>query len=101
MNPPGADWTYVDRLKKMTGMKLVLKGIDTGEDAKLAREHGADGVIAFDAILIPNRLKPPTAPRANRVPRPRRLPLRPCVRSCRSGQGESLQRQLQPDRSVQ
>ena len=45
MNPPGADWTYVDRLKKMTSMKLVLKGIDTAEDAKLAREHGADGVI--------------------------------------------------------
>lgn len=45
VNPPGADWTYVDRLKKMTGMKLVLKGIDTGEDARLAREHGADGVI--------------------------------------------------------
>jgi isopentenyl diphosphate isomerase/L-lactate dehydrogenase-like FMN-dependent dehydrogenase len=45
MNPPGADWTYVDRLKKMTRMKLVLKGIDTGEDARLAREHGADGVI--------------------------------------------------------
>jgi isopentenyl diphosphate isomerase/L-lactate dehydrogenase-like FMN-dependent dehydrogenase len=35
----------VDRLKKMTRMKLVLKGIDTGEDARLAREHGADGVI--------------------------------------------------------
>jgi 4-hydroxymandelate oxidase len=45
MNPPGADWSYVDRLKKLTGMKLVLKGIDTGEDARLAREHGADGVI--------------------------------------------------------
>jgi len=45
MNPPGADWTYVDRLKKMTRMKLVLKGIDTPEDAKLAMEHGADGVI--------------------------------------------------------
>jgi 4-hydroxymandelate oxidase len=45
MNPPGADWTYVDRLKKMTNMKLVLKGIDTAEDAKLASEHGADGVI--------------------------------------------------------
>jgi 4-hydroxymandelate oxidase len=45
INPMGADWTYVDRLKKATGMKLVLKGIDTGEDAKLAREHGADGVI--------------------------------------------------------
>ncbi len=44
-NPAGADWTYVDRLKKMTGMKLLLKGIDAGEDARLAREHGADGVI--------------------------------------------------------
>jgi isopentenyl diphosphate isomerase/L-lactate dehydrogenase-like FMN-dependent dehydrogenase len=45
INPPGADWTYVDRLKKMTGMKLLLKGIDTAEDAVLARDHGADGVI--------------------------------------------------------
>ena len=45
MNPVGADWSYVDRLKKMTQMKLVLKGIDTGEDARLAREHGADGVV--------------------------------------------------------
>lgn len=40
-----ADWTYIDRLKKMTGMKLLIKGIDAGEDARLAREHGADGVI--------------------------------------------------------
>ncbi len=45
MNPPGATWSYVDRLKKMTKMKLVLKGIDTAEDAALAREHGADGVV--------------------------------------------------------
>jgi len=45
MNPPAADWTYVDRLKKMTKMKLLLKGIDTPEDAKLAMDHGADGVI--------------------------------------------------------
>jgi isopentenyl diphosphate isomerase/L-lactate dehydrogenase-like FMN-dependent dehydrogenase len=40
MNPAGADWSYVDRLKKM-----LLKGIDTAEDAVLAREHGADGVV--------------------------------------------------------
>jgi isopentenyl diphosphate isomerase/L-lactate dehydrogenase-like FMN-dependent dehydrogenase len=40
-----ADWTYVERLKKTTGMKLLIKGIDAGEDARLAREHGADGVI--------------------------------------------------------
>jgi 4-hydroxymandelate oxidase len=45
MNPPEANWTYVERLKKMTGMKLLLKGIDTAEDAVLACEHGADGVI--------------------------------------------------------
>jgi len=44
-NPAVADWTYVDRLKKRTRMKLVLKGIDTAEDAILAREHGADGVV--------------------------------------------------------
>lgn len=45
MNPPGATWSYVERLKKMTRMKLVLKGIDTAEDALLARENGADGVV--------------------------------------------------------
>jgi isopentenyl diphosphate isomerase/L-lactate dehydrogenase-like FMN-dependent dehydrogenase len=45
MNPPEATWAYVDRLKKLTKMKLVLKGIDMAEDARLAREHGADGVI--------------------------------------------------------
>jgi 4-hydroxymandelate oxidase len=45
MNPSEATWAYVDRLKKMTKMKLVLKGIDMAEDARLAREHGVDGVI--------------------------------------------------------
>lgn len=45
MNPPGATWSYVERLKKMTRMKLVLKGIDTPEDALLARKYGADGVV--------------------------------------------------------
>jgi len=45
MNPPGATWEYVDRLKKLTRMKLMLKGIETREDARLAREHGVDGII--------------------------------------------------------
>jgi isopentenyl diphosphate isomerase/L-lactate dehydrogenase-like FMN-dependent dehydrogenase len=44
-NPPNATWSYVDRLKKLTRMKLLLKGIDTAEDARLAVEHGADGLI--------------------------------------------------------
>jgi len=45
INPAGADWTYVDRLKKMTKMKLLLKGIDTAEGAVLACERGVDGVV--------------------------------------------------------
>ena len=38
-------WDYVDRLKNLTHMKLVIKGLDTGEDAKMALDHGADGVV--------------------------------------------------------
>ena len=45
INPPQATWSYVERLKKLTTMKVVLKGIATAEDASLAVEHGADGVI--------------------------------------------------------
>jgi isopentenyl diphosphate isomerase/L-lactate dehydrogenase-like FMN-dependent dehydrogenase len=45
MNPPAANWDYVDRLKKLTRMTLVLKGIETREDARLARERGVDGLI--------------------------------------------------------
>jgi len=44
-NPPAANWEYLDRLRKLTKMKLMLKGIETREDAKLAREHGVDGLI--------------------------------------------------------
>ena len=45
MNPPAATWEYLDRLRKLTRMKIVLKGIDTREDARLAREHGVDGIV--------------------------------------------------------
>jgi 4-hydroxymandelate oxidase len=45
MNPAAATWDYVDRLKKLTRMKLVLKGVETREDARLAREHGVDGIV--------------------------------------------------------
>jgi 4-hydroxymandelate oxidase len=44
-NPPNATWSYVDRLKKLTRMKVFLKGIDSAEDARLAVEHGVDGLI--------------------------------------------------------
>jgi isopentenyl diphosphate isomerase/L-lactate dehydrogenase-like FMN-dependent dehydrogenase len=45
MNPPFATWEFLDRLRKLTRMKLLIKGIDTREDARLAREHGVDGII--------------------------------------------------------
>ncbi len=39
------NWDFVDRLRDSTSMRLVLKGIVTGEDARLAVEHGMDGII--------------------------------------------------------
>lgn len=38
-------WETVSRLKKLTSMKLVIKGIETYEDARRCMEHGADGII--------------------------------------------------------
>ena len=38
-------WDTVKRIKDSTSIKLVLKGIVTGEDAELAVEHGADAVM--------------------------------------------------------
>jgi 4-hydroxymandelate oxidase len=45
MNPSGSTWATVERLRKLTKMKVMLKGIDTPEDAKLAKEAGVDGII--------------------------------------------------------
>lgn len=42
---PAMTWAFIERLKAATSMKVVLKGIVTHEDARLAVEHGADGVI--------------------------------------------------------
>ncbi len=45
---PAMDWDFVDRLRKIVSVKLVIKGIDTREDARMAVEHG------FDAIWVSN-----------------------------------------------
>src|SRR5262249_45806106 len=45
LNPSAATWDWIDRLKKMTRMKVVIKGLDNREDAKMAFDHGADGII--------------------------------------------------------
>jgi 4-hydroxymandelate oxidase len=44
-NSPALTWEFVDRLKNATRMKLVLKGLQTAEDAALACCHGVDGII--------------------------------------------------------
>jgi 4-hydroxymandelate oxidase len=41
---PSMDWDFVDRLRKLVSVKLMVKGIDGREDARLAVEHGLDGV---------------------------------------------------------
>lgn len=38
-------WSYVQELKKKTKMQIYLKGILTAEDAELAIEAGADGIV--------------------------------------------------------
>ena len=39
------NWDDVKRVRDMTRMKIVLKGIVAGEDASLAVKHGVDGLI--------------------------------------------------------
>jgi isopentenyl diphosphate isomerase/L-lactate dehydrogenase-like FMN-dependent dehydrogenase len=42
---PGMTWEFVNRLRKATSLKLFIKGIDTREDARVALEHGIDGIL--------------------------------------------------------
>jgi 4-hydroxymandelate oxidase len=42
---PSMDWAFVDRLRKFWTGKFIIKGIDTGEDARLCIEHGLDGIL--------------------------------------------------------
>src|SRR5262245_9360639 len=42
---PSMDWAFVDRLRKFWRGKLIIKGIDTHEDARMSIEHGFDGIL--------------------------------------------------------
>ena len=44
MSNPALTWADIDRFRKMTRMKVILKGIVTQEDARLCLEHGVDGI---------------------------------------------------------
>jgi 4-hydroxymandelate oxidase len=45
LTSPSLTWDFIKRLKDVTTMKVVLKGIEAREDAALAVKHGADGII--------------------------------------------------------
>ena len=60
-NPPEATWEYVDRLKKLTRMKVLLKGLDSADDARLAVEHGAEESSSRTMVdARPKRFAPPS-----------------------------------------
>jgi 4-hydroxymandelate oxidase len=42
---PSVDWRYLDELSSSVDVPVLVKGVLTGEDAVLAAEHGAAGVI--------------------------------------------------------
>lgn len=42
---PGMTWDYIGRLKSISTMKVVIKGVVTAEDAESALRHGADALI--------------------------------------------------------
>ena len=42
---PAMDWAFVDRLRRFWKGKLIIKGMDTREDARLCVEHGIDAML--------------------------------------------------------
>ncbi len=42
---PSLTWDFIKRLKDVTKMKVLIKGLESGDDAALAVQNGADGVI--------------------------------------------------------
>lgn len=42
---PDLTWEDIARLRGMTGLPILLKGVRHADDARLAREHGVDGIV--------------------------------------------------------
>jgi isopentenyl diphosphate isomerase/L-lactate dehydrogenase-like FMN-dependent dehydrogenase len=45
LDAPSLTWSFIERLKEHTTMKVLIKGIVTAEDAARAVESGVDGII--------------------------------------------------------
>ena len=44
LNSSQLTWSVIGRMKEVTNMNVVIKGIEVGADAALAVQHGADGI---------------------------------------------------------
>lgn len=42
---PDLNWSDIARLRAMTKLPILLKGIRHADDARLAKEHGVDGIV--------------------------------------------------------
>jgi isopentenyl diphosphate isomerase/L-lactate dehydrogenase-like FMN-dependent dehydrogenase len=42
---PSLTWDFIKRLRDVTQMKILIKGLESAQDADLAVAHGADGII--------------------------------------------------------
>jgi isopentenyl diphosphate isomerase/L-lactate dehydrogenase-like FMN-dependent dehydrogenase len=45
VTPTTLSWSFVERLRASTDMRVVIKGITTAEDARLSVESGVDGIV--------------------------------------------------------
>ncbi len=44
-NNPSLTWASIAKYRKVTKMKILLKGLESSEDARLAVENGVDGIV--------------------------------------------------------
>jgi 4-hydroxymandelate oxidase len=45
IDSPSLTWDFIKRLKDVTKMRVLIKGLETGQDAALAVANGADGIV--------------------------------------------------------
>lgn len=45
LTDPSMTWDVISRMKEVTNMRVIIKGIEADADASLAVEHGADAIV--------------------------------------------------------
>ena len=45
MQSASLTWDFIKRVRDVTKMKIMVKGLESGEDAALAVDNGADGIV--------------------------------------------------------